>query len=205
MLKASLGLNCSVPNIVALFRDFFKVLYIMQCLNWFLMSIIYINLIGFHFETAWTQTSKALSCAPIPWVLCTHTRRRSRQILSAYATNCKSLKPCRGLNDIPAVKADLWCGKGLWTRTPLNTIMNGWMAEARVVHSLEDRNKAWVDGFPSHVTVCTSCCWSLKNLKKQPRNMLLGLLVESKLSAVNCETHLPRCSITVYAVCVLNG
>ena len=30
--------------------------------------------------------------------------------------------------------------------------------------------------------------------------MLLGLSVESKLSAVNCETHLPRRSITVYAV-----
>lgn len=35
--------------------------------------------------------------------------------------------------------------------------------------------------------------------------------MESELSAVYCETHLPRCSITVYAarvhvgVCVLNG
>lgn len=78
--------------------------------------------------------------------------------------------------------------------------MNGWKAEARVIHSLEDRNEAQVDSFPSRDTVCTSCCWLLENLKKQPRHMLLGLSVESKLSAVNCETHLPRRSITVYAV-----
>lgn len=86
------------------------------------------------------------------------------------------------------------------SRTLLNTIMDGWMAEAGSIHSLEDRNEARVDSFPSHVNVCTSCCWSPENLKKQPRNMLLGILVESKLSAVNCETHLPRCNVTVYAV-----
>ncbi len=84
-------------------------------------------------------------------------------------------------------------------RTPLNTIMDGWMAEARVIHSLEARSEGRVDSFPSHVTVCTSCCWSPENLKKQPRNMMLRDLVESKLSVVNCETHLPRCSVTVYA------
>lgn len=36
--------------------------------------------------------------------------------------------------------------------------------------------------------------------------MLSGLLHESKLSAVYCETHLPRCSVTVYAArVVLSG
>lgn len=54
--------------------------------------------------------------------------------------------------------------------------MNGWKAEARVIHSLEDSNEAQVDSFPSRDTVCTSCCWLLENLKKQPRHMLLGFL-----------------------------
>lgn len=61
------------------------------------------------------------------------------------------------------------------SRTPLNTIMDGWMDEMRVIHSLEDRNEARVDNFPSCVTVHTSCCWSPENLKKQARNMFLGL------------------------------
>lgn len=85
-------------------------------------------------------------------------------------------------------------------------IIDGWMTEERVIHSLEDRNESPVDSLSRHVTVRTSCCWSPENSKKITKKYAVRALVEFKLSAVYCETHLPWCTITVYVaqVCMLN-
>lgn len=135
---------------------------------------IYIFLIGFYCGTTQTQQFEKLQKTFVYKSLYICAPRRSWTVKIA---NCKLLKPRRGMNGYPSCKSRFMGWKRLvdTSRTPLNTIMDGWMAEARVIHSPEDRNEAWVDSFPSHVTMCTSCCSSSENLKKQPRNMMLGI------------------------------